>query len=115
MSQFADLMQTVAVPTLLRVFGDPVTHTNGDGDEALIQAAINQQTDALSLTDAGAWPQTEWTAQVAKTAGVARGETLTQAGTVTADDPYPDDVVWRVGDIINDDGFIVTLAIRREP
>lgn len=100
---------------LLATFGRPATHTNSDGDEATVQAVIEQTTDALTLADGGPWPQVDWTVQVATADNVTRGDTLAHAGTPTADDPIPDDVVWIVGDVLNDDGFVRTLAIRREP
>lgn len=105
----ADFRQ--AVSDLLLDFGRPVTHVNASGDEALRSAVIRETQDALSLGTP--FPQRQWTAQVSKTAGVAPGDTLIHAGTVTPDDPFPDEVEWRVEGILSDDGMIVTLAIRQ--
>lgn len=105
----ADFQEAAA--DLIADFGRPVTHTNGDGDEVTIQAVIRQSTDSLSTTDG--WPQRQWTALVTKAAHVAPGDTLSYAGTVTADDPYPADVVWQIDTILNDDGFVTAFTIRQ--
>jgi len=94
---------------LLQTFGREVRHEGAE--DTLIFAVIREAQDALALSDP--FPQRQWTAQVAKSAGVAPGDTLTHAGVVTADDPDPDDVVWRAEEVLSDDGFVVTLAIRQ--
>lgn len=106
-----DLLTTFTAVTqdLLSVFGREVRHEGAE--DALIFAVIREAQDALALSDP--FPQRQWTARVAKSAGVAPGDTLTHAGVVTADDPAPDDVVWRVEEVLSDDGFVVTLAIRQ--
>jgi len=54
------------------------------------------------------------TISVAKSEGIEVGDTLHYAGAVTDDDPYPDDVVWTVAQIIDDDGYLVRFAVRRQ-
>ena len=102
---------TAVTQGLLSVFGRPVLHSAGGGASATVLAVIREAQDALALSDP--FPQRQWTARVAKSAGVAPGDTLTHAGVVTADDPDPDDVVWRAEEVLSDDGFVVTLAIRQ--
>jgi hypothetical protein len=95
---------------LLATFGRPVTHTNSDGDEATVQAVIETRLEPVG--DWGERMETRTTIQVLKTSGVAVNDTFSEAGTVTADDPYPDDVVWQAVQALADDGYVLTFAAR---
>ncbi len=110
MSTFADLMTTVAVPALEDVFGDPMTHTNDEGDEATVIGML--ETSYGPVGEFGERMEPRTTITVAKSAAVAVGDTLHYAGEVTDDDPYPDDVVWTTAQIIEDDGYLVRFAVR---
>ena len=110
-SLFDAIMNTVGVPTLLAQFGVPVTHTNGDGDEATIQAILESALVAVGEYGERMEPQT--TVTVAKSAGAAVGHTFSHAGEVTDDDPYPDDVVWTAAQAMSDDGYLVQFAVRK--
>lgn len=108
----ADLIwQTTGVPALLRVFGIPATHINASGDETAVTIILSQQYDPLVLSEP--WPQRQWTIQAAKSVVIAPGETFVVAGDVTDDDPYPDETVWQVDTILNDDGIMPTYAVRK--
>lgn len=91
---------TAVTQGLLSVFGRPVLHSAGGGASATVLAVIREAQDALALSDP--FPQRQWTARVAKSAGVAPGHTLTEGADV-----------WRIEGILSDDGFVVTLAIRQ--
>lgn len=91
---------TAVTQGLLSVFGRPVLHSAGGGASATVLAVIREAQDALALSDP--FPQRQWTARVAKSAGVAPGDTLTDGADV-----------WRAEEVLSDDGFVVTLAIRQ--
>jgi hypothetical protein len=112
MSTFADLMTGVAVPALQDVFGDDMTHTNSEGDEATVVGML--ETNYGPVGEFGERMEPRTTITVAKSDGVAVGDTLHYAGTVTDDDPYPDDVVWTMTQIIEDDGYLVRFAARQQ-
>jgi len=112
MSTFADLMTGVAVPALEDVFGDPMTHTNDEGDEVTVTGIL--ETSYAPVGDFGERLEPRTTISVAKSAAVVVGDTLSYAGTVTDDDPYPDDVVWTMAQIIEDDGYLVRFAVRQQ-
>lgn len=92
------------------VFGIPVVHMNTVNDEVTITAMM--ETELAPVGEFGERMEPRWTAEVAKSAGVQVGDTLTVAGTVTEDDPYPDDVVWTTTQVISDDGYTVKFAVR---
>lgn len=88
---------TTVAQGLLQAFGREVRHgSNGP----LIFAVIREVQDAIDLGDP--FPQRHWTARVAKSTGVAPGNTLMDGADT-----------WRIEGILNDDGFVVTLAIRK--
>jgi hypothetical protein len=110
-SRFDAIMSNVGIPALLTAFGITATHVNADGDEVAVTIILEQQQDPLALAEP--WPQRQWTVQVAKSVNPKPGDTFTIAGDVTDDDPYPDDTVWQADTVINDDGYLVTLAVRK--
>ena len=112
MSTFADLMTGVAVPALEDVFGDPMTHTNDEGDEVTVTGIL--ETSYGPVGEFGERMEARTTISVAKSAAVAVGDTLHYAGEVTDDDPYPDDVVWTTAQIMEDDGYLVRFAVRQQ-
>lgn len=87
---------------LLIQFGRPVTHTNADDDEAVIQAVIEQETAPVG--DYGERMESRMTATINKASGATVGDTLT----VAADDP----TVWKLSQLIDDDGFVQRYALR---
>jgi len=97
---------------LMTEFGREATHTNDRGDEVVIPVVVRTEYAPVDFVERME-PRT--TITVAKSAGVAVGDTLSYAGTVTDDDPYPDDVVWTATQILEDNGYRVRLAVRREP
>lgn len=96
---------------IMAVWGREVTHTNVDGDENQIQAFVNSELSPVG--DYGERMEYRFTATVAKSAGVVVGDTLRYAGTVTDDDPVPDDVIWSLAQVMSDDGFIQQFAVRQ--
>lgn len=110
-SAFADLMTNAAIPALLSVFGIPATHINSEGDEVEVTIILEQQHDPLLLSEP--WPQRQWTIQVAKATAAVPGDTFVLAGTVTDEDPYPDDITWQADTLLNDDGYFMTFTARK--
>ena len=110
-SAFETLMSTVAIPAIMDVFAVDVTPTNGDGDEATVQALLESAYAPVGEFGERMEPRT--TATLAKSLAAVVGDTLTYAGTVTDDDPYPDDVVWLLAQILSDDGYLTQFALRR--
>lgn len=102
---------TAVAADLMATFGREVTHTDVDGDEVQIQAVIES---ALSpVGEYGERMEQRTTVTVAKSAGVTVGDTLRYAGTATDDDPYPDDVIWSMTQVLSDDGFVQQFAVRQ--
>ena len=110
-SAFDTLMSTVAVPAIMDVFAVDVTHTNSDTDEATVQALF--ETAYAPVGEYGERMEPRMTASLAKSTAAVVGDTLTHAGTVTDDDLYPDDVVWSLAQLLNDDGYLMQFAIRQ--
>lgn len=101
----------VLTSDLMTVWGRTVTHTTTAGDESPVLAVIGEETAAVG--DYGERTEQRWTLELASTSGAAVGDTFTEAGTVTSDDPTPDDVVWIAAQLISDDGFTRKFAARR--
>lgn len=91
---------------LLSHFGRPVVHTNADGDEATIQAVLEQE--AVAVGDYGERMEPRWAATLSTASGARVGDTLT----VAADDPDEDDPVWTLTQALDDDGFVQRFALR---
>lgn len=111
-SAFDTLMSTVAIPAIMDVFAVDVTHTNAYGDEATVQALFETAYAPVGISDYGERMEQRTTATLAKSTGAVVTDTLTHAGTVTDDDPYPDDVTWSLSQLISDDGYLMQFAIR---
>jgi len=109
-SLFDVIMRDSGIPAFQAVFGIPVTHTNADGDEVTITAMLD--TEVAPVGEYGERMEARWTAEVAKSASAQVGDTLSHAGEVTDDDPYPDDVVLTLAQVIADDGYTVRFAVR---
>jgi hypothetical protein len=112
-STFDTLMSTVAIPAIMGVFAVDVTHTNSDTDEATVQAIFETAYAPVGISDYGERMEQRTTVTLAKSTGAVVTDTLTYAGTVTDDDPYPDDVVWSLAQLISDDGYLMQFAIRQ--
>ena len=97
---------------LMTEFGREATHTNSDGDEAAVLAVV--RSEHAPVGDFGERMEPRTTISVAKSAAVAVGDTLHYAGAVTDEDPLPDDVVWTMAQIIEDDGYLVRFAVRQQ-
>lgn len=100
--------RSVATDLLIQ-FGRPVTHTHGTGIGVEIQAVLEQSAEPVG--EYGERVESRWTATVTKASGAAVGDTLSHA----ADNPADDDVVWKLTQMISDDGFVQTFALRLNP
>lgn len=109
-SRFDGIMSNIGIPALLKNFGIAATHTNADGDESAVTIIL--ETQAVSVGEFGERMEPQTTVQAAKSTGAVVNDTFTVAGTVTDDDPYPDDVVWTAVQLLSDDGYLRTFAVR---
>ena len=100
--------RSVATDLLIQ-FGRPVTHTHGTGSGVEIQAVLEQSAEPAG--EYGERVESRWTATVAKASSAVVGDTLTHP----ADDPADDDVVWKLTQMISDDGFVQQFALRLNP
>lgn len=98
------------IPALLRVMGIPATHTNAALDETAVTIIL--KTEAVPVGEIGEHMEPQTTVQIAASSGAAVGDTFTVAGTVTADDPYPDDVVWTAVQLLSGDGYLRVFAVQ---
>jgi len=110
-SQFATIMERVGVPALLAQFGVPTIHSNSAG-EVNVTAMVD--TTLTAVGEFGERMEHRTTITVAKSVNPAVGDTFTYEGTITDEDPYPDDVTWLVVQILSDDGYTVTCAVRQQ-
>lgn len=113
-STFDTLMSTVAIPAIMDVFAVDVTHTNGDGDEATVQAVFETAYAPVGISEYGERMEQRTTATLAKSTGAVVSDTLTHAGTVTTYDSNPDDVVWILSQLLSDDGYLMQFAVRQD-
>lgn len=109
-SAFDTIMTQTGVPALLRVLGVPATHTNSDGDDVAVTVIL--KTGTVAVGEFGERLEYQTTLQLASSAGARVGDVFTLDGTVTTDDPYPDDIVWTAVQLLNDDGYLRTFAVR---
>ena len=109
-SAFDTIMTQTGVPALLRVMGIPATHTNSEQDEIAVTIILKTQTVAVGEYGERMEPQT--TIQIPTASGAAVGNTFTIDGTVTEDDPDPDEVVWTAVQLLSDDGYLRKFAVR---
>lgn len=96
---------------MLRVYGIPATHITMDGDEVNVTVILDTATETVG--EYGERKEQRWTLEIATSSNAVVGDTFTVAGTVTEDDPYPDEVVWTAAQIINDDGYTRKFAVRQ--
>lgn len=94
---------------LLMQFGRPATHTHGTGIGVEIQAVLDQSAEPAG--EYGERVESRWTATVAKASGAVVGDTITYP----AENPSDDDVVWKLTQMIADDGFVQQFALRLNP
>lgn len=104
------IMTQTGVPALLRVLGVPATHTNSDGDDVAVTVIL--KTGTVAVGEFGERMEAQTTVQIPASSGALVGDTFTVDGTVTADDPYPDDVVWTAAQLLSDDGYFRKFAVR---
>ena len=109
-SAFDTIMTQTGIPALLRVFGIPATHTNAAQDETAVTIIL--KTQAVHVGEFGERMEPQTTIQIAASTGAVVGDTFTVDGTVTDDDPYPDDVIWTAVQLLSDDGYLRTFAVR---
>lgn len=109
-SLFDAVMRASGIPALETAFGVPMTHINDEGDEVAVTGIL--ETAMVPVGDFGERMEPRTTITVAKSAAVAVGDTLSYAGEVTDEDPLPDDVVWTMAQIIEDDSYLVRFAVR---
>lgn len=105
------IMSNTGIPALLKQFGIPATHTNAEQDE--IAVTIILETQAVPVGEYGERMEPQTTIQIPTASGAVVGDTFTVAGTETADDPYPDDVVWTAAQLLSDDGYFQVFAVRQ--
>lgn len=104
------IMTQAGVPAILRFKGIPATHTNREQDETA--ATIILKTQAVATGEIGERREAQTTVEIPAASGAVVGDTFTVAGTVTADDPYPDDIVWTAAQLLSDDGYFRKFAVR---
>lgn len=96
---------------LLTVWGRSVTRTTVEGDESSVLVILDEE--SVAVGDYGERMEQRWTLDVASASGAAVGDVYTEAGTPTADDPYPDDIAWTAAQLLNDDGYIRRFLVRK--
>jgi len=109
-SLFDEVMRDTGIPVLSEVFGIPATHTNADGDEVPVTVIFSQQ--IVPVGEFGERAELQRTLDIPVASGAQVGQTFAVAGDVTDDDPYPDDVIWTATQLLNDDGYFRTFAVR---
>lgn len=109
-SLFDDVMRAVGLPVFEDVFGVPATHTNSDGDEVTVIVLFSQQ--IVPVGEFGERAELQRTLDIPVSSDARVGHTFAVAGTVTDDDPDPDDVIWTATQLLNDDGYFRTFAVR---
>lgn len=100
---------TAVAADLSTAFGRTAVHTHA-GEDAEVRIVV--ESALIAVGDFGERMEMQTTITVQKSAGVHIGDTFTLPGDVTADDPYPDDVVWTVAQLISDDGYLQVYAVR---
>ena len=102
-SVFDTIMTQTGVPALLRAFGIPATHT----DAALTETAVTiiLKTQAVAVDEFGERMKPQTTVQITASSGAVVGDTFT-----VADDPDP--TVWTAVQLLADDGYLRTFAVR---
>ena len=109
-SLFDTIMRDSGIPAFQAVFGIPALHTNSDGDEVTVTVLFSQQ--IVPVGEFGERAELQRTLEIPVASGAQVGQTFAVAGTVTDDDPYPDDVIWTATQLLNDDGYFRTFAVR---
>lgn len=109
-SLFDDVMRDTGIPIISEVFGVPALHTNADGDEVPVTVLFGQQ--IVPVGEFGERAELQRTLDIPVASEARVGQTFAVAGDVTEDDPYPDDVVWTATQLLNDDGYFRTFAVR---
>ncbi len=109
-SLFDVIMRDSGIPAFQAVFGIPALHTNADGDEVPVTVLFSQQ--IVPVGEFGERAELQMTLDIPVSSGARVGQTFAVAGTVTDDDPYPDDVVWTATQLLADDGYFRTFAVR---
>jgi hypothetical protein len=92
---------TAPVRAALGVFGQPAEHTNGDGEVLPVTVILEQSLDAAGLADP--WAKRQWTLTVPSSLAAVSGDSFT----LGAD-------TWVVDGVVEDDGYLARLAVRRE-
>lgn len=110
-SLFDVIMRDSGIPAFQAVFGVPALHTNSDGDEVPVTVLFSQQ--IVPVGEFGERAELQRTLEIPVASGAQVGQTFAVAGTVTDDDPYPDDVVWTAAQLLSDDGYFRTFAVRQ--
>lgn len=108
-SAFDTLMTDVAVPALEAVFGVAAVHTNADDEEAAVTVMLGY--DLMPVGDYGECMEFRTTIEVAKSANIAIGDTLTIENNPTDEDPDPDPTIWQTTQLMADDGYLQKFAV----
>lgn len=104
---------TAVSADLLTVWGAEALHTAvATSDESTVRIVL--ETELVAVGEVGERMEPRPTLEVLASTGAVVGDTFTVAGTVTVDDPLPDDVVWTAVQLISDDGYTRKFAVRND-
>lgn len=112
-SLFDEVMRDVGIPVFSEVFGVPAIHTNADGDEVPVTVQFSQQ--IVPVGEFGERAELQTTLAIPASSGARVGQTFTVENDATEDDPYPDPTVWTATQLLSDDGYFRTFALRNTP
>ena len=108
-SLFDTIMRETAIPVLEEVFGIAATHTNSEGDE--IKVTIILQSELLPTGEFGERMEMRHTLELDKSLAAAIGDTFSIENDPTEDDPAPDPTIWKITQLIADDGYMQKFAV----
>jgi len=96
-----------ATANLMAVWGGPALHTSAATQgEATVSIVLDTQ--AVPVGEFGERMELQTTVQIAASSGAAVGDTFT-----VASDPTP--VIWTAVQLLSDDSYLRTFAVRKEP
>lgn len=111
MSSAFDAAFAAAIPAFFGAYGVSATHTNSESDEFAVTVILTKQTDPVG--EYGERMESRTQIDVAVTDGASVGDTWTIEQAATANDPYPDPIIWRADQLISDDGIMQRYSVRQ--
>lgn len=108
-SAFDTLMANVAIPALEAVFGIAAVHTNSNDDELDLTVMLGNE--LMAVGEYGECMEFRTVIEVAKSAGIAIGDTLTIENDPTDSEPDPDPTIWKTTQLMADDGYLQKFAV----